>query len=58
MKKAKLIFALLALTFFVTGMTSCPTYASAKPIYRTSGYNPIKPVTYREYVPLAYKKVN
>jgi len=57
MKKAKLIFAIAMLSFFLTGLFSCseyscPTYAraNAKTTYRTkTSINPIKPAQYKDY---------
>jgi hypothetical protein len=55
MKKAKLIFAVVMLSFFLTGIFSCseyscPTYANARPTHRTkSNINPIKPAQYKDY---------
>ena len=58
-KKLKLILGIIVaiITLAACSEYSCPTYSDAKPIRRAKmGINPVKPITYREYVPLAYKK--
>jgi len=55
MRKITLILGILVAILGACSTYNCPTYSGAKPIYKAkTGINPVKPITYREYIPLAY----